>query len=111
MQRAAIKVDARSIARVTARKPREQTQLIALGDALKNDPKATERRAQQLCAVCFYGAHRQLVMNVVTSQPCGRCGEPQIYGNSNTYVLCKPCAQAEGLCQRCGSDLDLKPRP
>lgn len=110
MDRPVVRVDDSHIARATARAVRERADILKLACNLTEDPQAQERKAAQRCPLCFYSAHRQIVQHAFTSRPCGYCNELQVYANTDTDVLCSPCAEQLGLCKRCGADRALQPR-
>lgn len=72
------------------------------------DPMRNQRLDAAECVVCYYVARAGLTMS--TERPCGVCGEVIRSHNSDIGVLCAECAKANGLCNHCGADLELKSR-
>lgn len=68
------------------------------------DELKEKRNQQGLCKSCFYFRPVKLVMNAFWRQPCSICESEEIYHNSDTDVLCLPCAQKSGLCKKCGCE-------
>jgi LSD1 subclass zinc finger protein len=77
---------------------------LDLAEKLKSDPEKASRVEQQLCKACHY--FPRMAGQVFTEQPCGSCGEPQMYSSTATDILCSACATTHGVCKRCGGDLN-----
>lgn len=74
------------------------------------DKSKKERREKGECKFCFYMRTQRIGGAAMTSQPCGICGEYQMYGSTNTDKICLKCAKKHELCKYCGADLELRPR-
>jgi|GEM_PF-1730318 len=73
------------------------------------DLRRQERLQKGECRSCFYLVGR-IGGAVVTSRPCGLCGEEMLFANTCTDVLCPSCSKSHSLCRHCGADLELRPR-
>jgi hypothetical protein len=82
--------------------------LAKLHDEIKYDLRHTERMAELECKACFYFS--RIGGAACTSRPCMSCGTNQLYGSTNTDVLCKECAQRGDLCRHCGGDREMRTR-
>ena len=70
-----------------------------------------DKRAQSgLCKLCHYVHTARIGGCAMTYQPCGICGEDQLYSSTATDKLCLPCAKKHQLCKRCTADVCLRPR-
>ena len=79
------------------------------------DAQKPERTKRHWCRSCYYLAGRYGVTSIC-ERPCGLCGTPVASGNSSTLpCLCVECGTRNGLCCRCGGDIEMKhqrkPRP
>lgn len=72
---------------------------------LVNDPKKSDRLAQQQCVYCYYGCF--MAGAAITSQDCAACGEEQTYGSTATDDMCQPCAEKHGVCKTCMANVNL----
>lgn len=106
MHRPALPMTPANMANATRRAQAKVQGVLDLARELTTDPRKDERLAKGLCKACFYGPPR-IAGAAMTSQPCMCCGADQMYGSTNTDVLCAPCAQENGLCKHCGGDLDM----
>lgn len=79
---------------------------IERAKALEADERRDERIASQRCKACFY--FPRMAGQAITAQPCACCAAPQTYSNTDTDVLCLPCASEHALCKHCGGDLDMR---
>lgn len=71
------------------------------------DAQKEDRLKRYECKACFY-VRGKLGGAAITYRPCGICGVMQMYGSTNTDVLCRPCAVEHGLCKHCGGDIDMR---
>ena len=72
------------------------------------DARKAERMARLECKACFYSS--RLGGQAITTRPCMSCGSREVYGSTNTDVLCAPCATAGDLCKHCGGDREMRAR-
>lgn len=107
MHRNAPPMTAATMVEATQRAKAKIQSVLDYAHQLETDPQQEERVARQLCKACFYGPPR-LGGAAVTSQPCMCCGEDQMYGSTNTDVLCENCAKDHGLCKHCGGDFEIR---
>jgi hypothetical protein len=77
-------------------------------DNADNDVDKKERLEKSLCKHCHYIYNTRIGCAMMTSRECGICKEPQTYSSTATDPLCAPCAKNNGLCKRCGGDIDMK---
>ena len=80
---------------------------IELSNKIVTDSSIEDRLKKHECKACFY-IFPKWGGSAITNKPCGICGEMQVYGSTNTDVLCLPCAVKYGLCKHCGGDIDMK---
>lgn len=80
--------------------------IAKLAQDIAHDVRHEQRHEAQLCKACFY--RTALGGAAMTRRPCACCEEQQMYGSTNTNVLCKLCARIHGLCTRCGADVELR---
>jgi hypothetical protein len=88
-----------------------RTAILDRAEFIRTDSKRGERLAAMNCVLCFpgYGASG-IGGAAMTSRECGLCPEIITSGNTNIGVLCLKCAKDNGLCKKCGADIDLKAR-
>lgn len=72
------------------------------------DARKAERLAALECKACFYAS--RLGGAAMTYRPCMSCASRELYGSTNTDVLCAPCATAGDLCKHCGGDREMRAR-
>jgi len=72
------------------------------------DARKVDRLARLECKACFYAS--RLGGAAITTRPCMSCGSREVYGSTNTDVLCAPCATAGDLCKHCGGDREMRAR-
>jgi hypothetical protein len=72
------------------------------------DARKTERLARLECKACFYSG--RLGGQAITARPCMSCTSREVYGSTNTDVLCAACATAGDLCKHCGGDREMRTR-
>ena len=76
--------------------------------SVQADNRKEERLAQMECKACFYA--ERMGGASMTYRACMCCGSRELYGSTNTDVLCAPCASAGKLCKHCGGDLQMRSR-
>lgn len=81
---------------------------LDLARSVETDARKSERLAQLECKACFYSS--RMGGAAMTYRPCMSCGSNELYGSTNTDVLCTPCATAGDLCKHCGGDRELRAR-
>jgi hypothetical protein len=74
------------------------------------DPRRKERLKELECKACYYIRTNRVGGASMTTQTCGICGSPEMYGSTNTDVLCAKCASEHQLCKYCGGDVLMRPR-
>lgn len=74
------------------------------------DKDAKDRRKESKCKRCYYIWHSRIGGAAMTTQYCGICDTPVLYGSTATDKLCLPCALKHELCKQCGADVQLRPR-
>jgi ribosomal protein S27E len=82
--------------------------VVELAEKMIKDPQKAGRLAAQECKACHYSS--RIGGCAMTTRPCMSCGEDQMYGSTNTDVLCLSCAKKHKLCKHCGGDLDIRTR-
>lgn len=71
--------------------------------AVLTDGRKEERLTRLECKACFYPG--RVGGAAMTYRPCMSCGSRELYGSTNTDVLCAPCATAVTLpTKRTGAD-------
>lgn len=73
---------------------------------VQTDARKTERLARLECKACFYAF--RMGGAAMTYRPCMSCSSRELYGSTNTDVLCAPCATAGELCKHCGGDREMR---
>jgi hypothetical protein len=76
--------------------------------AVLTDGRKEERLARLECKACFYPG--RIGGAAMTYRPCMSCSSRELYGSTNTDVLCAPCATAGDLCKHCGGDREMRAR-
>ena len=90
---------------VTMRGNRRLENQIRLMERVRDDTERDKRLASQQCRGCYYG--ERVVTHAMTEQACMSCDAIKLFNNSDTDVLCQPCAVQGSLCKHCGADIDL----
>jgi len=62
------------------------------------------------CGYCSRISSDRIGGAAITTRPCGLCDHQMTFSNTSTDALCQDCGQANGLCRRCGADVELKDR-
>lgn len=81
---------------------------IELAKHLEADDEREERLKQQKCKFCYYRSG--LAGQAFTNWQCGLCDYEGQNANTDVPALCIVCAEAHGLCVKCGGDLEMKQR-
>lgn len=83
--------------------------VIEKAENAKHDVDKQKRLENDLCKTCFY-IHSKIGGAAMTHRECGICSEDQLYSSTATDIICTPCSKENGLCKRCGADLEFKSR-
>jgi hypothetical protein len=75
---------------------------------VQDDARRKERIKRHECKACFY--IDRLGGAAMTTRPCMGCGKDEMYGSTNTDVLCMNCARTHELCKHCGGDREIRVR-
>ncbi len=110
MQRPAKLIDGAAISRATMMAREWMYSHLKTAEKIHNDTDRDRRKAEQLCATCFYLRKGSIAGQAITVQPCGLCAAPQTYSSTATDALCMGCAIGHCLCKKCGADVELKQR-
>ena len=78
-------------------------------DNFRDDVKKKLRLASGSCRWCYYMASK-IGGSAMTTQPCGICGEDQMYGSTCVDRICLPCGKKQELCVHCGGDIKMRLR-
>ena len=81
---------------------------LELAEEIKADARKPDRLKRHFCKSCFYSS--MVGGAAMTNRPCMSCGIDQMYGSTNTDVLCMACASKNSLCKHCGGDLEMRVR-
>lgn len=73
-----------------------------------DDPENASRINSQTCVVCFYAWG--MAGQAFTETNCAKCEKLMQFSETDTDMLCKPCALESRLCKKCGSDMKYKER-
>jgi hypothetical protein len=84
--------------------------LIKRARDAENDTERDKRLEKHECKCCFYVFRGRIGGAAMTEQNCALCHEPQMYGSTNTDVVCMACAKESHICKHCGGDLDMRER-
>ena len=79
-----------------------------LAAEVESDARKADRLKRHECKACFYAS--RMGGAAMTTRPCMSCGSEEMYGSTNTDVLCMGCATTHGLCKHCGGDLEMRAR-
>ena len=79
-----------------------------LAAEVESDARKADRLKRHECKACFYAS--RIGGAAMTTRPCMSCGSEEMYGSTNTDVLCMGCATTHGLCKHCGGDLEMRAR-
>ena len=90
----------------TERAKRRVDDWLKLAADAEHDTRKGERLAAHRCRACFYSTG--MGGAAMTHRPCMCCGADELYGSTNTDVLCLPCAVDGSLCKKCGGDLEMR---
>lgn len=95
----------------TFERTKKKLDLISRGDGEYSqagiDPSKDKRTEAQFCRHCFYKHKDPYLRPIETSQPCAACGTGQYFPDTETGILCQPCATKHDLCMHCGADINL----
>lgn len=75
------------------------------------DEERERRQAMRLCGRCYY-LRRPVVGRALTDYTCSRCGRQCAHPDTPDTgfpALCPACADARGLCMRCGGPREAPP--
>lgn len=108
MKYAAKKIDQSEIRYKTGSQISRIDSVIKKAFNFLHDPNKKERKSLSLCKPCYY-SEGELAGQAMCSQPCGICGEDQLYSSTATHALCQKCACENKLCKRCAADVNLNP--
>jgi len=109
MKQGKSKIDIYSVQSATDRAARIGNDSLKSAINWLNDTKKKERLEKCECKTCFYILGK-MGGSAITSRPCGICEKEQMYGNTCTNMVCKPCGKEKELCVHCGADIKLRPR-
>jgi hypothetical protein len=76
-------------------------------DDAKPCQRTVRRRAARLCEGC-YGP--RISGQAFTGYICNLCHEEKLWPNTGIPVICMECADAKGLCIRCGNSRESQER-
>lgn len=89
------------VARVAQAQTAEWKRLRDMLRRYDQDAQRDFRQARRLCRSCAY-LRTQVVGRAFTKYVCAGCEEERTHPDTATPVLCPACADARGLCVRCG---------
>ena len=107
MQRKAAPFDKFTMKSASYRAKNRVDEFLERAAELAADTRKDERLKKQECKACFY--FQRLGGASITEQPCACCHKSQLYGSTNTDVLCVDCAIEHDLCKHCGGDIASRP--
>lgn len=110
MQKKSIKVDQCSVAHATSRAKQYVEDYEKKVHASSNDISKEARLKLSQCKSCFYFFGSRVGGAAITHQDCGICGKDMIFSNTCTDLICFACAEKNGLCNKCGGDVEMKER-
>lgn len=89
---------------------RTRLQINRLDDYKKffADTKSEQRLKEQECVICYYST--RLEGQAFTHSTCKSCFMPTMFSTTDIDLLCKGCAEKEGLCKHCGADINYQDR-
>lgn len=75
-----------------------------IADQMARDPDKVRRQALHRCRPCYY---RPVVGGAaLTPYICPVCHQERVSAMTVIPALCETCADAQGVCRRCGQALD-----
>lgn len=80
-------------------------EVLQRAELIRADAKRAARVEANFCLACYYV--ERIGGAAMTSAPCMTCGKDQMYGSTNTDVLCLDCAREHALCKHCGGDFQM----
>jgi hypothetical protein len=110
MRQPAAKIDNASVQWATGAAVRIGESTVKSALEFMRDDRRKDRLKKGECRTCFYIRNSRIGGAAMTSRPCGICGWDQMYGSTNTDVLCMKCAEIHKLCKYCGGDLEMRTR-
>lgn len=99
-----------NVAHATGRGKRYVEDALEAAKNLASDTQKKERVEKGLCLSCFYLFKQRMGGAAITNRQCAGCETVMRFSSTATDLLCKPCANANALCCRCGADIGLKDR-
>lgn len=99
-----------SITRANSSATEQIESVLKKAEQLQTDPNKEERLGVSLCKCCFYVHTSRMGGASITTKPCGICEREMMFPSTATDKICPTCAHENGLCKRCGADIDLKVR-
>ena len=110
MQRPKKNIDRVSIERSNENAKEVIDNITQRAENLKNDPDCEQRLKEHLCKACFYVRKGGMAGTAFTDRPCGICDKVMTFSSTATDAICPSCAEDNGLCKKCGADMELKNR-
>lgn len=96
-------MDISTMTRATRRASNFVADLLKRADRIREDAKKDQRLERHFCVSCFY--IERIGGAAMTTAPCMCCNRDQMYGSTDTDVLCLDCARQHRLCKHCGGDV------
>ena len=104
------KVDWCSIEYATGSAKRRSDDVLEMSKNFKEDKDKKARIENCLCKNCFYINNARIGGAAMTDRECGICSLLMHFASTCTDDLCLTCSKRNGLCRRCGGDIDMKIR-
>lgn len=106
MEQRAMTMSETTMVSATVSAQRRVKEWLDHAQAVQTDAQKVERLARLECKACFYAG--RMGGAAMTYRPCMSCASRELYGSTNTDVLCAPCATAGDLCKHCGGDREMR---
>ena len=107
MKKSKVLVDQDYIDRQTHWANCEAETLIKNVSEFQSDSRQENRKKIHECKRCFYLRGSTIAGQAFTDQDCGICSQTMTFGNTDTNVVCYPCAENHDLCVKCGGNINM----
>jgi predicted RNA-binding Zn-ribbon protein involved in translation (DUF1610 family) len=94
----------------TNRGKRYARDLLDKANRFSSDADKVNRLKKCECTSCFYLIPVRIGGAAMTGRECAGCDTNMHFSSTAVDLLCKSCGEHNGLCVRCGADLELKER-
>jgi hypothetical protein len=104
------KTDMCSIERATNQAKYHADGVIKRARDFEQDEDKKARLKLGLCRTCYYINTGMFAGAAMTDAECGICKSIMHFGSTSVDAICKSCSEDNGICKKCGGDIELKVR-